>query len=250
MTSLPTFLVILKREQRAVMAFIAIAVSLAVIASIFLPRAYKASARLLIIQHTVNADAFTVSRSVDQIAKLFTNVVRTTSFLDQVRETNPALELDVTRKEWRRMIRAENIFDTGIIEVDTFTGSKEQSTKLLETVLEVLTKKNQLYHGFGNAIDLTLVDAPIVNRFPVRPNIVANTALAFFFALLVSVLYLLREAGVQGPERISIPVIPTSPRQGPISVRVAVQNNIPGNQKVILPQKAPSYVGTGSGWER
>ncbi|MEW6407988.1 MAG: Wzz/FepE/Etk N-terminal domain-containing protein [Patescibacteria group bacterium] len=155
---------------------------------------YKASVKVLIIQKQANRmDAYTASRSAQAIGEVLSKVVYTSSFFDQVMQTGFKIEkeqfskdIEKREKEWKEMISASVIDEAGTVQINVFHFNQKQAEQIAYAITYVMVTNGSQYHGGGEQIEIKMIDAPIVSKKPVKPDILQNTIAGFILGFLVS----------------------------------------------------------------
>lgn len=160
---------------------------------------YSSTVRMLIIQpSSLNVDPYTAIRSAEQIGNNLAQVVYTTDFFAKVTNVSN-FAIDPTyfpdndakrRKLWSQTIsvRVEN--GTGLLNITVYHPDKEQATSIAQAIAYVMTTEGANYVG-GTALQIRLVDAPLVSRFPVKPNIPVNGFTGLVLGALFGAVYVI-----------------------------------------------------------
>lgn len=156
------------------------------------PLEYRATTKLLITQNDNSGDAYSLSRSNQFLSSVFSEVVYSSSFFDQVLKAGFNIDQTVftsdqnkNMKKWRHMVSAKSIGDTGMIVIDTYSENKYQVSQVNQAVAFILQTKNSLYHGLGDKISVKIIDKTSVSNWPVKPNIILNAILGIIFGLII-----------------------------------------------------------------
>ena len=160
---------------------------------------YSSTVRMLIIQpSSLSVDPYTAIRSAEQIGNNLAQVVYTTDFFAKV--TNASnFAIDPTyfpdndakrRKLWSQTVsvRVEN--GTGLLNITVYHPDKEQATAIAQAIAYVMTNEGANYVG-GTALQIKLVDAPLVSRFPVKPNLPVNGFTGLILGALFGAVYVI-----------------------------------------------------------
>lgn len=145
---------------------------------------YSSQIRMLIIQPAaLNVDPYTAIRSAEQVGNNLAQVVYTTDFFQKVtNSTNTNFAIDPTyfpdndakrRKLWSKMVSVKVENGTGLLNITVYHPNKEQATSIAQAIAYVMTTEGANYVG-GTALQIRLVDEPLVSRWPVKPNIPVN----------------------------------------------------------------------------
>lgn len=193
---------ILRANWDIVALIIGITIVLSLIISLVQPFQYSASTKILVIQkQEMNTDAYTATKSAERIGQNLANIIFTSSFYNEVIESNSNFKNKFSadsierRKEWNKNIKTSVTPETGILEIDVFDVDRNFASQLVKTITYVLVNKGAEYHGGGSNVEIKIVDDVFVSRYPVRPNIILNSALALIIGLLFgSAFVILNEA--------------------------------------------------------
>lgn len=148
-----------------------------VLISFAFPFEWSATARLLVVQRTsATLDPYTALRSTELIGEGLSSLVTTSTFFDAVLASNSGVDASMfslderqRRKQWNRMISARMEQGTGFMRVTAWNTNRDQSEAIVRAIATVLgTEASTLA---GRDVFVRLVDAPLVSRFPTRPNI-------------------------------------------------------------------------------
>jgi len=193
---------ILRKNWEIIALVIGVAVVLALIISLFQPFQYAASTKILIIQkQDRNLDAYTATKSAERIGKNLTSIMYTSSFYNEVIESNSTIKSKFStdsrerRKEWEKNVKAVVVPETGIIEITAYDVDRAHASQLVRNIAYVLVNKGADYHGGGADVAIKIVDDVFISKFPVKPNIALNTLLAVVIGFLFgSAFVVLKEA--------------------------------------------------------
>lgn len=194
---------LLARYKTTVLLFTVVGILLGVVFSFVRPLEYRASTRLLITQGTLSADAYTASRSAERIADDLSQIVYTTTFFEQVIDAGynidesqfPPEETQAAkrRRVWSRMVQANVTRGTGLLTIGVFHDDPKQARQIAEAISFVLTQRGWQYTS-GKDISVRQVDAPLVSKYPVRPNIPANAFVGLILGALVGGVFVVARA--------------------------------------------------------
>lgn len=176
-------------------AVFAIAVSLA------FPLQYSSSMRLLIIQRQLStADPYTAIKASERIADNLAQILYTTSFYDKIMAAKfnvdeAAFGQDEIKKRrrWRDTIATQVVRGSGMLDVTVYHVDPEQAEQISQAVAFVLTTEGSKYVGGGD-LEIRLVDDPLVSKWPVKPNLLANALAGLVLGGLAGVGYVLTAA--------------------------------------------------------
>ncbi|MBI5370071.1 hypothetical protein HZA85_02710 [Candidatus Uhrbacteria bacterium] len=154
----------------------------ALIVSFVQPLQYGSTARLLILQDVGSSvDAYTASRSEERIAENLSTIIYTSTFLDQVLSAGFDIRANTfptdsanRRRAWHKAVTATVSRGSGLLTISAYDQDVRQAEQVVRAVAFVLTGRVGEFTSGGN-VQVRLIDAPLNSRWPVRPNIFANT---------------------------------------------------------------------------
>lgn len=188
----------LKRKWPTVAVFVLGTASLAFLFSIVQPQKYRAEQRFLVVQtYAEDVDPYAASRSTEYLTNLLSEVMYSQSFMNQVftagfgvdKNSFPAQDKKL-KKAWQKAIRTRVLGDTGILDVSVYHEDRYQAEQLALAVGQVLRTKNSQYHGRGRAVQIQIIDQPIVSLRPEQPNILLNTAAGAVLGLMAGLAFI------------------------------------------------------------
>ncbi len=182
-------------KQKALIGLvIAIVVGLTMAWTISQPLRYSSTIKVLLVPaYNPQVDSFVATQSVERIGKSLTSVVETTSFYDYVVTYDPSMQAifpknaDERRKAWEETVEARVLPDSGMISITGYHEDIATAEAVALSVATVLSNSGHDFHGAGNAITITQVDAPLNSPFPVKPHIPKNIVLSVFVGVLLGV---------------------------------------------------------------
>jgi len=192
---------ILKSNTKLIVTIVLILVILVLAITAVQPFKYRATARLLVIQKQTAIDAYTAAKSGERIAKNLSEIVATSSFYDNVIDSSPNLKNEFStneierRKEWQKDVEAVAYAESGILEISAYHTNPDYASQIVRSIAYVLVNKGGDYHGGGRDVEIKIVDNVLVSKYPVRPNVILNLALAILAGLVIGMVYsIIREA--------------------------------------------------------
>jgi len=187
---------ILSRNWEIIALITGVIIILALVVSLVQPFQFTASTKILIIQkQEKNLDAYTATKSAERIGKNLVNIIYTTSFYNEVIDANEGIAYKFPndsvkrRKMWEKNVKVNVIPETGILEVKVYDADREYASQLVRTIAYVLVDTGSEYHGGGTDVEIKIVDDVFISKYPVRPNILLNTALAIILGVLLGSAY-------------------------------------------------------------
>ncbi|MFC1598716.1 YveK family protein [Patescibacteria group bacterium] len=183
---------IIKQNWEIVALIVGVTIVFALIVSLIQPFQFAASTKILIIQKQErNLDAYTATKSAERIGKNLVNIIYTSSFYNEVISANSEIvskfptDSVKRRKMWNENIKVSVIPETGILEVKVYDVDRKYASELVKTIAFVLVDKGADYHGGGTDVEIKIVDDVFISKYPVRPNIFVNLALAVIIGVLL-----------------------------------------------------------------
>lgn len=175
--------ILAQHKARAIAGFVLGAV-VALLLSLTRPLEYRSGMTLLITQQAGSSDAYTASRSAERLADDLARYVATSNFFESVLGANFGVDASQfpsagtqeakRRKAWKKMVITSVTRGTGMLMIDVYNKNPEQAKQISQAIAFVLTQEGWRYTSVGN-ISVRLVNAPLISRWPVRPNVPANT---------------------------------------------------------------------------
>ncbi len=166
--------------------------------SLLFPLKYRADSQLIVItKGESGVDAYTAMRSSEKIGESLMNIVETNDFFakvasnledDQLKERFSGVSEQERRKRWREAVDANLNYGTGMLTISTYDQDTSQARKLNKKVLGTLL--NQTSEYIGQKVNLKVVNPPLVTQYPVKPNLLVNTAVGLLVGIVASFGYL------------------------------------------------------------
>ncbi len=159
---------------------------------------YSASSKLLVIQEGASGvDPFAVSRSVEYLSGLFSQVVYSSSFFNMVQDSGFNIDKSYFKgdsikqmKLWRKTVSAKSVENSGVINVSVYHPSAYQAKQIALAVNNVLMTQNANYQGIGTSVKITVIDEPLVSNYPNQPNLLVNFGLVVALSLVFGLIYI------------------------------------------------------------
>ncbi len=161
------------------------------VVSLFLPKYYSATSQVLIISRDRNGvDPYTQSKSAERIGENLAQVVKTTDFYNKVINSSYAFDKErwtklndrEARKQWNKDVNASMIYNTGLMTITVNSLSKEDALVFAQAATDAMVSNGWEY--IGGDVALKAVNAPLVSRWPSRPNYILNVLVSFLAGAL------------------------------------------------------------------
>lgn len=159
---------------------------------------FGTKSKILVIQEGYGrVDPYAVSRSVEYLSDLFSRVIYSNSFFALVLNSDFDIDKsyfgeDASRqmKKWKKTISAKAVENSGIINISIYHPDANQAKQIALAVNHILITKNQNYQGLGDSVKVSVLDQPVVSKYPVKPNLVFNLFFILGFSLLFGLVYI------------------------------------------------------------
>ena len=197
--SIFTYWAALKEHWRVVVIFIAVLFTLGLYINFFLPHKYRSDTEVLYAQkQTASIDAFTATKSAEQIALTFSNIVYSASFFDQVSQrvglqTDSEYRLNDTEKrlkKWKKSVDVSVVPGTGILKVSVYHPDRAQAHSISQAIANVLTTNKSDYIGDGDFVSAQILSSPITTNKYATPNMGVNILLSILIGAGMSAAFL------------------------------------------------------------
>ncbi|MFA5420553.1 MAG: hypothetical protein WC280_00800 [Patescibacteria group bacterium] len=159
---------------------------------------FSSKSKVLVVQEGYGrVDPYAVSRSVEYLSDLFSRVAYSNSFFMLVMDSN--FEFDRTyfgsdstkqMKTWEKTLGVKAVENSGIINVTVFHPDARQAKQINLAVNQVLINNNQNYQGLGDSVKISVIDQPIISKYPVKPNLIYNFFLIVGLSLVFGLFYI------------------------------------------------------------
>jgi len=166
---------------------------------------FKVTTDFLIIQNqTGTQDFYTTSKSTEYIGKILSEAVYSDVFMDEVTNSGfvgkEFLPFDkkYRMKEWSNRVKVSGNLPVGMISVATLDNDKTQALETSKAIADVLNKKNNLFRGNDQNIEVRIISGPTVEKNPELGNLIAVIVGGFLMGILISiiVIYYFPNAGM------------------------------------------------------
>ncbi|HTW96652.1 MAG TPA: hypothetical protein VMD74_03295 [Candidatus Methylomirabilis sp.] len=195
--SIGEFFKLIGRKKQTIAFLFIVFLAVAVIFSAVQPFKYGSSMKLLtVINFGQNVDPYTASRSNEYLSNLLAKIVSSGTFFAKVEDSGYKIDKNYFSgtekqqiKKWSKTVKAKSVADTGIIAIDVYHTNRDQAEEIAKAVAYTLQTTNTQYHGYGNAVEIKIIDAPLTSTYPVQPDLPLNLGVAFALAIIFSFCY-------------------------------------------------------------
>ena len=192
---------VLKKRSKIIVATGLLFAIAAALVSFAFPLQYRADAQVFIIsQSRFGVDPYTVVRSAERIGENITQIMKTNDFYQKV-TTQSTFGLDTSyfegvperekRERWNKTIESSVVFGTGVLNISAYHENPEQAKAYAAASVQALVDRGWEY--IGKEVTIKIINAPVVTKWPARPNIIVNTLLGFMLGIFVMSVNVLRK---------------------------------------------------------
>jgi len=190
------YLIILNRKKTTVFSIALIFILLMAAAMAAMPWKYESRSQILILQSFKNGiDPYVALKTNEYLGGLIVNVISSSSFVKDAAQAGFNIDQnyfgdgeEAQIKKWNKTVEAAALRDSGVVAVRVYHPDREQAEQISLAVNQALRANLNSYVGGGN-VSVRVIDAPIVSRYPVRPNIILNLILAAVIGLIAALSY-------------------------------------------------------------
>lgn len=192
------YLEIIKRDWRKVLVVCLIAVLIALIITLVQPFLYRATVSIFVVQKSsFSIDAYSASKSEERIAGKLAQVVFSSAFFEKVKTSGfdidrtyfPSDELK-SRKQWNKMIESSVPSALSKLDISVYHKDPNQALNISKAIAYVLVEQKQNFIGIGD-VDLKILDAPIVSKYPVKPSVVLNLIVGLIAGFILGIAFVI-----------------------------------------------------------
>ncbi|MDD5031636.1 MAG: Wzz/FepE/Etk N-terminal domain-containing protein [Patescibacteria group bacterium] len=196
--NLDSFLNLILKRKLAIMIIVILFVLLAAGFTFTQPFKYETSFKMLVIHNFgANTDPYVASKSNEYLSGILAKVIYSNSFFEKVDKAGFKINKDYfgqdtekRMKEWKKTVAAKTISDTGIISVAVYHPDKLQADQIARAIAFSMQASHRLYHGYGDNVNVKIIDEPLTSRKPVKPNVILNFIGAVILGFFLSLIYI------------------------------------------------------------
>jgi capsular polysaccharide biosynthesis protein len=200
--TLRKFLKTLKERKKVVFLTSFIMVAAATLFIIAVPLKYESSSKILIVQEfDSKIDAYTMSRTNEYLSNIFSDLVYSDVFFEDVISSNISIDksyfegnLRQQRDKWESTVNAKPLYDSGMIMINVYHKNQAQAAEIAKAVNSTLQNDYKKYTGVKSA-RVRVVNRPSVSTWPVKPNIPLVLASSLALGVLIGLVYIYLSAG-------------------------------------------------------
>ena len=158
---------------------------------------FKVQTDFLIVQNqNEGQDYYTLSKSAEYLGNVLGESVYSELFVDEIVKTGKVdsefLPFDKKErmKEWSKMVNVNRNPQLGMITVSVLNNNQKTASDISDGIAEVLTKKNYLFRGNGQDIEVRILTGPIVEKNPSFLNLFLVIVGGFLIGAILSIAWL------------------------------------------------------------
>lgn len=187
----------LKNFWKEIVSFVLIMGLIFFSLSLFMPIKYQSKASILITQKDAfGIDAYKEAKSAEFSGKIISEIILSNSFLEAVLKKNNKASLILAKdnssqerlEKWRKIVRANQASNTGIINISLEGPSREDSKSVLVSMIEILANDGQAYHN-NPQIGIKVINTPYTLDDPSSPQLALNTLFGILLGIVIVVIF-------------------------------------------------------------
>ncbi|MBD3248379.1 hypothetical protein GF382_03780 [Candidatus Falkowbacteria bacterium] len=196
--TLHSFLKLIWRKKQTFFSVFVIFFLIAGLITAVQPFRYGSNVKVLVVRLAgENVDPYVASRSNEQLSELLAKMIHSYTFFEKVLDSDFIVKSGYFSgdkkdqiKKWKRTVEVKTLADTGIINIDTYHIERNQTEQLAKAIVYTLQTNHQLYHGYGDSVQLREIDTPIVSKYPVKPDVLLTLTVVIALSILLFFLYI------------------------------------------------------------
>jgi len=160
---------------------------------------FRASSDVIISQNQPGlSDYYAMSKSADYLSGILVQSIYSEKFIDEVSNANIVragfLPQDkmARLKEWSKTVKANKDSNLGILHLEVFANSQKDTLDISNTILKVLTEKNDLFLGSNQNIEVKILSGPIWEKNPSVAEIAGVLLGGFLVGVILSLMLVYR----------------------------------------------------------
>lgn len=136
-------------------------------------KSFRSNTDILIVQSQEGTtDYYTMSRSVDYLSSILSQAIYSEKFLDETVNTGKIsaslFPSDQTKRlnAWQKTINIKKNSTAGILSLEIFGDTENQTSNISAGALDVLINKNSMFLGTNQNLKIQILSGPIVKENP------------------------------------------------------------------------------------
>ncbi len=195
-TSLERIIEIIKNFWKSWLLFSLLFGAISFLFFVMTQKNFQSQMDLLVIQNQNGfSDYYALSKSADFLSGVLVESIYSEKFLEEMETTGLTISAFLPQdksdrlKTWKKMVYVSKNSSLGMVNIKIMANSKSQLQKISETVLEVLTKKNYLFLGKGQDLDVRVLNSPIIEKNPTVSQMIFVYVGGFFVGGLLFLIW-------------------------------------------------------------
>lgn len=172
--------------------------SLSFLSLVLTQKNFKVTSDFLIVQNQAGAqDFYTTAKSTEYIGKILGDAVYSDLFIDEVINSGSIANkefLPFDKKdrmdEWEERVKVDDNFSVGRITVANFDNDRAQALETSKAIADTLNKKNNLFRGNDQNIEVRIISGPTIEKNPSGLNILFSIVIGFLAGVFVAIAWL------------------------------------------------------------
>jgi len=168
---------------------------LVLIFTVIQPFLYSATTSVLVIQKSGYVDVFSKHKGEEATANSMANLIGTSAFYEEMIKSGFDIDLSYfpsdeqkKREKWLDSFETEVPQGLSKLTVSVYHPNPNQAMQISQAVIMTLITKQQSYFQDAN-IELKMIDAPLVSKYPVKPDLALNLILGMLLGVVVGIGY-------------------------------------------------------------
>lgn len=194
----PNYPNLIRSEWRTLALITIVVFLISLIATMVQPFEYQATVSILVMQKSsFSIDAYSASKSEERIAQKLSQVVYSSTFFNQVMNSSYNIDQSYfpedeqkSRKKWNKTVETSVPSGFSTLNIAVYNTDPNQALQMSQAVSYVLTANQSDYLGIGD-VELRILNAPLVSKYPVRPHIILNIVLGLVGGFILGIVYII-----------------------------------------------------------
>lgn len=152
---------------------------------------FRSHLDLLVIQNQNGfSDYYALSKSADFLSGILIESIYSEKFIDEMENSGLPVssflpEDKIKRLEiWKKSVSITKNPNLGMISIDILGDNRNQLSNTSDTVIDILIKKNYLFLGKGQDLDVRVLNGPIIEKNPSVSQMIAISFGGFVIGIL------------------------------------------------------------------
>ncbi len=168
-------------------------------------KSFRSSTDVLVSQNQPGVtDYYSLSQSANYLTTVLSQSIYSEKFLDDVIALNKVSASFVSGdsasrlKKWQHVVKIKNNPNVGIMSIEIFGDTQNQTSQISDAVLDVLANKNSFFLGQDQNVNVRILSGPITEKNPSLSQIALTSVGGFLLGSLLYVLFLIYREEISG----------------------------------------------------